>query len=124
MNRSLKRLAAVAFAALALGALVAAPGASAHDQLLETHPSGRAKTSIGSVWMLFNGPIRSGTLKVLGPDGAKASKGAGGRDPRNVNRLRVAMKSGLKPGRYQAKGVTIAADGHRQEWSFAFTLRS
>lgn len=107
---------------IALSAMVVS-GASAHDQLLETHPSGQAKTSIGSVWMLFNGPIRSGTLKVFGPDGEKASKGVGGRDPRNVNRLRTAMKSGLAPGRYQAKGVTIAADGHRQEWSFAFTLR-
>jgi methionine-rich copper-binding protein CopC len=121
MNRSLKHLVAVALAVLALAA-TAAPVASAHVELVETHPSGQAKTSLSSVWMLFDDPIRSGTLKVFGPDGAKASKGSGGRDPRNVNRLRAGLKSGLKPGRYRAKGVTIGADGHRQEWSFGFRL--
>ncbi len=121
MNRSLKHLVAVASAILALAA-TAAPVASAHVELVETHPSGQAKTSLASVWMLFDDPLRSGTLKVYGPDGSKASKGSGGRDPRNVNRLRAGLKSGLKPGRYQAKGVTVSADGHRQEWSFDFRL--
>ncbi len=122
MNRSLNtRLALAALAAFALAA-IAAPVSSAHVELVKTHPSGEAKTSLASVWMLFDDPLRSGTLKVFGPDGAKASKGSGGRDPRNVNRLRTSLKSGLKPGRYQAKGVTVSADGHRQEWSFGFRL--
>jgi methionine-rich copper-binding protein CopC len=122
MNRPLtNQLALAALAALALAA-IAAPVASAHVELVKTHPSGQAKTSLASVWMQFDDPLRSGTLKVYGPDGSKASKGSGGRDPRDVNRLRTSLKSGLKPGRYQAKGVTLSADGHRQEWSFGFTL--
>jgi len=51
------------------------------------------------------------------------SNGNGGRDPRNVNRVRTSLGSGLKPGKYSAKAVTVAADGHTQHWSFTFRLK-
>ena len=67
-------------------------------------------------------PIRSGTLKVF-RKGVKKSKGSGGRDPRNITRLKASMKPGLKAGRYTARWAIEAADGHDQSGSFSFRLR-
>jgi len=120
-SRTTRRAVAALAAALAAGLI--APAAFAHVQIVKTNPSGTAKTSQRSVSILFSGPIRSGTLKVFGPDGSKASKGPGGRDPRNVDRLLVGLKSGLRAGAYTAKAKWIAADGHHQEATFGFTLR-
>ena len=116
------RRAVAALAATALAAGLIAPVASAHVQVVKTNPAGSAKTSQRSVSILFSGPIRSGTLKVFGPDGSKVSKGSGGRDPRNVDRLLAGLKSGLKAGSYTAKATWIAADGHHQEAAFGFKL--
>ena len=121
-SRAMRR----AVTALAVIVLVGALGAStatAHVQIVKTSPSGTAKTSQASVWVLFSGPIRSGSMKVLGPDGSKVSKGAGGRDPRNVDRLFVGLISGLVPGVYTAEAKWIAADGHHQEATFSFRLK-
>lgn len=113
-----------ALAVAALAAALLAPAASAHDEIVATNPpiGGTAKTTQKRVAVLFSGPIRSGTLRVFGPGGAKASKGNGGRDPRNVRRLLVALRSGLDPGRYRARVSWTAADGHHQEASFGFRL--
>ena len=54
--------------------------------------------------------------------GVKKSKGSGGRDPRNIARLKASMKSGLKAGRYTARWTIKAADGHEQSGSFSFRL--
>jgi len=121
-NRTMRR-AVAALAATALAGAMLAPAAPAHVQIIKTNPSGSAKTTQRSVSILFSGPIRSGTLKVFGPDGSKASKGSGGRDPRNVDRLLVGLKSGLKAGTYTAKAKWIAADGHHQEENFSFKLK-
>lgn len=120
-SRAMRR-AVVALAAAALAAGLVAPVASAHVQIVKTNPSGSAKISQRSVSILFTGPIRSGTLKVFGPDGSKVSKGSGGRDPRNVDRLLVGLEGGLEPGSYTAKAKWIAADGHHQGASFGFKL--
>jgi len=122
--RSVRRAAALALVVAGVSGALGAPAASAHVQIVKTNPSGTAKTSLGSVSILFSGPIRSGTLKVFGPDGSKVSKGAGGRDPRNVDRLLVGLKSGLKAGTYTAKAKWIAADGHHQEETFSFKLKN
>lgn len=122
-SRAMRR----AVAALAVAALAAAlltPAASAHDSIVATSPAtgGSGKTTQKRVAVLFSGPIQNGTLKVFGPAGNKVSKGAGGRDPRNVKRLVVALKPGLAAGRYTAKVKWTAADGHHQEASFGFRL--
>lgn len=122
MGRRVAKGAAMAFAIAALAASLFAPAAFAHVQIVKTNPSGSAKTTQAAVAVLFSGPIRSGTLKVFGPDGSKASKGAGGRDPRNVDRLLVPLKSSLKVGRYTAKAKWTAADGHEQDATFHFRL--
>src|SRR5690349_14844975 len=103
------RGAVAALAATALATALLAPTASAHDEIVATNPSGTAKTTQKRVAVLFSGPIRSGTLRVVGPAGGKVSKGRGGRDPRNVSRLLVPLKAGLVPGRYTATARWVAA---------------
>ena len=52
-----------------------------------------------------------------------ASVGKGARDPRNVKRLAVGLKSSLKAGAYKTSWTIVAADGHTQKGSFRFTLK-
>jgi len=100
--------------------------ADAHVQVVSTTPSAgaTAKASLPAVKVVFNGPIRSGTLRVTGPAGRTASTGAGGRDPRNIKRLMVALRRGLHSGSYTARWSAVAADGHRQSGSFTFRLKA
>jgi methionine-rich copper-binding protein CopC len=77
-----------------------------------------------TVKVTFNGPVRSGTLKVYNAAGTKVSIGNGGRDPRNIKRLTVSLKSGLKVGKYTAKWTIVSADGHALKGSFWFKLKS
>ena len=113
---------AAAILAAALAAALLAPSAPAHVVIVETTPSVSARTSQRFVAVLFSGPIRGGALVVFGPDGSKASKGGGGRDPRNVSRLLTSLRGGLKAGRYTARVNWTAADGHQQEAGFHFRL--
>ena len=62
-------------------------------------------------------------MSVKGPGGSTASSGKGGRDPRNINRLAVPLKSGLKTGKYTVKATLVAADGHHQTISFWFKIK-
>lgn len=98
--------------------------ALAHTRVKSTSPArnATAKTSISTVTVTFTGPIRRGSVRVSGPGGTASSSG-GGRDPRNINRLRVPLKRGLRAGRYTARWTMTAADGHTQRGSFRFKLR-
>jgi copper resistance protein C len=114
---------ALAVAAVTSGATAAV--ALAHTELKSTYP-GKGKTAstrIGSVSATFSAAIRSGTLKVTGPGNKTVSSGNGGRDPRNVKRVKVPLKSGLKAGSYKASWTMKAADGHSQRGTFTFKLR-
>jgi methionine-rich copper-binding protein CopC len=109
--------------ALVLGV---AASAAAHTEVASTTPAAEAtaKTSISKVTVTFTGPLTRGTLRVAGPRGAAvASVGKGARDPRNVKRLAVGLKSSLKAGAYKASWTIVAADGHTQKGSFRFTLK-
>ncbi len=126
MNRtnrltSIQRLVGLLVLMLASIVVLAPTIASAHETIIAKKPSGKAKTTLKQASLTFSGPIRRGTLKVFGPRG-KASKGKGGRDPRNYSRLRAVMKRNLTPGRYTAKATWVGADGHRQRTSFKFRL--
>jgi methionine-rich copper-binding protein CopC len=118
------RLRSISILATALVLGVAAI-AAAHTEVASTAPAGgaTAKTSISKVTVTFTGPITRGTLRIVGPGGAVASVGKGARDPRNVKRLAVALKSSLKAGPYKASWTIVAADGHTQRGSFRFTLK-
>lgn len=109
----------VAFAAAALAAT-----AFAHVDVRSRSPSkgATASTSIGSVSVRFEGPIRRGSIRVVGPGGRVVSTG-GGRDPRNITRVRVGLKGSKRAGRYRARYSIVAADGHRQRGSWRFRLR-
>ena len=113
--------------AIALTALGLVPAtALAHVEVASTSPSAghTARTSTRAISVTFSGPIRSGTLRVTGPAGRTASTGAGGRDPRNIKRLMVALRRGLHSGSYTARWSAVAADGHRQSGSFTFRLKA
>jgi methionine-rich copper-binding protein CopC len=115
---------------LALGAAatisaLAATTAFAHETVKSTSP-GKGKTAsthITTVTVTFSGQIRSGSIKVTGPGNKTVSSGKGGRDPRNVKRLRVPLKSGLKAGSYKATWKIVASDGDNQSGSFTFKLK-
>ena len=121
---TMKRL----FAALATAAAISAVTATtafAHVEYKSSSP-GKGKTAstrISTVTVTFTGPLRKGTLKVTGPGGKSVNDGAGARDPRNISRLRVPLKSGLKAGSYKATWSITAADGHKQSGSFTFKLK-
>jgi methionine-rich copper-binding protein CopC len=128
MNRSKThfrgpRLRALAAALIAVLALAIPAMALAHVEIVATSPSGTAKTGLKRVTVTFSGPILGGSLKVFGPDGRKASRGKGGRDPHNVQRLRAPLRAHLQAGRYTAKARWTAADGHREVASFHFRLK-
>ena len=99
--------------------------AAAHTDVKSTSPKKNttAKTSSSRVTVTFDGMLRRGTLRVTGPNGRVASIGAGGRDPRNITRLLVGLKGGLKAGSYRARWTIVAADGHHQRGSFRFRLK-
>jgi methionine-rich copper-binding protein CopC len=71
--------------------------------------------------MTFTEEILSGTI-VVRKAGAVVSRGTGGKDPGNVRRLRVAMKSGLGTGRFVVNWTVTAPDGHHQHGSFSFRV--
>jgi methionine-rich copper-binding protein CopC len=107
--------------ALVLGGATIALG---HTEVASTSPASgaTAKTSIKQVTVAFTGPLRRGTLRVVGPGGKDVSVG-GGRDPRNVKRLLTGLKGSLKPGSYKANWTIVAPDGHNQKGSFRFKLK-
>ena len=115
----------MAFLATVVVSAVTAATAFAHTELKSTYPAkGKsASTRIGSVSATFSATIRGGSIKVTGPGGKVVSSGSGGRDPRNVKRLKVPLKSGLKAGSYKASWTMKAADGHTQTGSFTFKLK-
>lgn len=119
-----RRVLAVTVATALAVAATAAP-ALAHVELVSSSPKDKAKLrrAPSSVSLTFSGPLRSGTLKVTGPGGTKVSVGNGGRDPRKVSRLLVALKPGLKAGRYTSRAKIVAADGHEESFTLTFTVR-
>lgn len=111
----------VALATIAGGASVAV----AHTDVQATSPAGgtTAATSLTRVTVTFDGPLRRGTVRVVGPGNRVVSRGSGGRDPRNIRRLLVALRGPLRAGAYRATWTIVAADGHAQKGSFRFRLR-
>ena len=122
---TLKRISIATLAALLSAAALIAAVAMAHSDIRTTSPKrgGSAKTSLSSVSVTFEGPLRRGTLRVTGPGGKVYSIGRGGRDPRKISRLIVGLKRSKPAGRYKARYTYISADGHDQKGSFRFRLR-
>jgi copper resistance protein C len=114
----------VVFAAAAAASLALAPAALAHVELEKTSPKAHSTVKApSSVSLTFSGPIRRASLTVTGPRSKSASKGHGGRDPRNINRALVSLKSGLAAGKYTVKANVTAADGHKETFTFWFKVK-
>jgi methionine-rich copper-binding protein CopC len=114
----------VILAAAAAASLVLAPAALAHVELEQTSPKAHSTVKAPSaVRMTFSGPIRSASLTVTGPGRSTASSGHGGRDPRNINRAVVSLKSGLAAGKYTVTAKVTAADGHKETFTFWFRIK-
>ena len=108
----------------AAAALAFAPAALAHVELEKTSPKAHSTVKGPSaVRMTFSGPIRSASLTVTGAGGKDATSGRGGRDPRNINRAVVPLRSGLAAGKYTVKAKVTAADGHRETFTFWFKIK-
>jgi copper resistance protein C len=121
----MKRRLSTALTAAAVTSAVAAATAFAHTEVRSTYP-GKGKTvskRVSTVSVTFNQQIRSGTVKVTGPGGRTYSSSKGGRDPRNVKRLRVGLKSSKRAGTYKASWTIQAVDGHTQRGSFTFKVK-
>lgn len=120
MNRRTSTLATLAVTG---GLLAAGAGpAAAHTEFKSSTPKKGSKVStrITKVTITFTQQIRSGTLSVTGPGNKKVSTGKGGQDPRNVARLAVGLKSGLKAGTYKVSWSIKAVDGHSQKGTYTF----
>lgn len=113
-----------ALAATAAVSAIVTATAFAHTEVKSTYPSKNQSVSkkLSKVTVTFSGQIRSGTIKVSGPSGT-ISSGNGGRDPRDVKRLAVPIKSSKKAGTYTAKWTMKAADGHTQSGTFKFKIK-
>jgi methionine-rich copper-binding protein CopC len=121
--RSSRLTRALAVAAVASG--VAAAAAFAHTEVKSTYPA-KGKTvskRTSSASVTFTGTIRGGTITVKGPGGKTYSRGKGGRDPRNVRRIKVPLKTPLAAGRYTATWTMKAADGHTQRGKWTFRVK-
>ena len=114
-----------ALAASAVVSAIVTATAWAHTEVKSTYPAKNksVSTKLSKVTVTFTGQIRSGSIKVTGPGRKVVSSGSGGRDPRNVKRLKVPLKSGLNAGSYKASWTMKAADGHTQTGSFTFRLK-
>jgi methionine-rich copper-binding protein CopC len=115
-------------ALLAAGSILAmgpaAPAVSAHAGIVSTSPKRGATLHKvpKAVTVTFNQEIVSGTIAVR-KAGVLVSRGTGGKDPKDVRRLRVVLKTGLGKGTYKVRWTVTAADGHHQHGSFSFTVR-
>ncbi len=122
MFTRIRRSLLVTVAVGVIAAFGAAP-ALAHVTVVSKSPATSAKRTLKTVRVTFSGPIRSGTLKVYRvSNGVKVSIGNGRRDPRNLRRLVVSLKSGLSTGRYIARWTLVGSDGHPQRGSWRFRL--
>ena len=123
MHTRIRRSFLVAVLVAGVVAVFGTAPASAHVTVVSKSPATSAKKTIKTVRITFSGVLRSGTLKVYRvATGAKVSIGNGRRDPRNLKRLVVSLKSGLSTGRYRARWTLVGADGHPQAGSWLFTL--
>ena len=120
----MKRL-SLALATTSAMSAIGAGTAFAHVEYKSSSPAKGKTASTHTTWVTvtFTGALHKGTLKVTGPGDKSVYNGSGGRDPRNISRLRVPLKSGLKAGSYKARWSITAADGHKQSGSFTFKLK-
>ena len=117
---------AVVAMAVLLAALLAAPAAFAHAQLLGTSPASGAtvKTQPGEVIFKFNQDVggTAGAVRVYDAGGAEVDNLAVSHPDGNQHWMGVGLKSGLSQGTYTATYRVISADTHIVYGGLVFNL--
>ena len=111
----------LATASVALAALVAAPVAVAHAELVESRPAdGAVVEDVREVVLRFSEPVETalGTVRVFDPNGRRVDDG-------DLNQLSsrevaVGLRNDLPRGGYVVSWQVISADGHPLHGVFAF----
>jgi methionine-rich copper-binding protein CopC len=122
-----RRCIATLAALLAAGSILvmgpAVPAATAHAGVVATSPKRGARLDKAptAVTVTFTEEFVEGTIAAR-KSGVLVSKGIGGKDPRNVRRLRVALKPRIGTGTFVVSWTITAADGHHQHGSFSFRV--
>lgn len=125
MPRLASRLGAL-LGALALG-IVLVPPAAAHVRLQASAPDPGATVTapLQEVWLRFSGAVVPAYTRasLIGPDGTLIAAADLEEVPETGRReFRLPIDRRLWPGAYTVRWETLAADGHRMDGSFSFTL--
>jgi methionine-rich copper-binding protein CopC len=91
-------------------------GAEAHTVVTSTSANSKV------LRIFFAAPIRRGTVRARNARGKVISRGRGGRDPRNINALRVGLRN-VRDGVYKARWSIVSLDGHHQSGTLRFRVR-
>jgi len=107
-------------------AVLVAPSASAHDQLVSTDPADGSTVDVAPdhVTLTFEDPaVAIGTvIEVVGPDGSVVSSGAPQLVDSDVTQAITAQD--LPAGKYAVTWRVTSPDGHVVSGDFAFTAKS
>ncbi|HEY5109401.1 MAG TPA: copper resistance CopC family protein, partial [Acidimicrobiales bacterium] len=116
---------------LALGLLVlllaATPGvASAHAQMESTDPNRSAVLLVPptQVVLHFGEPVEIdfGSLRVIGPGGARVDAGAAHHPAADTHAVAVALQADLHDGTYVVAWRVISADSHPVHGAYVFSV--
>jgi copper transport protein len=111
----------LATASVALAALVAAPAAVAHAELVESRPAdGAVVKDVREVVLRFSEPVETalGTVRVSDPNGRRVDDGD--LNQRSSREVAVGLRNDLPRGVYLVSWQVISADGHPVHGAFAF----
>ncbi len=123
MTRWARATALAAALATAPALLADAEPAGAHAEVVSASPRHGAtlERAPRTVRIAFSQQIRDGSARVT--RAGREVQRSSGRDPRNVRRLRAALRGGLGAGRYTVRWKITAADGHVQRGTLRFRVR-
>ena len=113
----------LATASVALAALVAAPTASAHAELVQSRPAkGAVVEDVREVALGFSEPVETalGMVRVFDPTGRRVDDGE--LTQRSSREVAVRLRDELSGGLYTVSWQVVSADGHRLHGVFVFHL--
>jgi methionine-rich copper-binding protein CopC len=106
--------------------LTSAQWACAHAHPKQQTPRAGATVGAGTtqVSIEFDDALEAAfsTLKVTDAAGKDVTNGASSIDPNDKKHMTVALRA-LEPGLYKVFWVAVAADGHRTQGHYAFTVK-
>ena len=113
--------------ALALVTTLAATSASAHPKLVKSDPAADAKvvTSPKELRLSFNEELvpKFSSAEIKDQNGQKVEIGTATADHLDKKQLVVPLAKPLTAGKYKVVWHAVAADSHRVEGSYSFTIK-